>query len=230
MWDSIPGLQDHALSLRQTLNHWTTQVSLHVLSRRTAECSSASGVLFLVHLFVWFSHPPKCVHLIRTATGHGELAMGPSCGIIAHRCSGPFLVQEEGCAVVGSMIFGNRSGFRIKVTIWRSSVQITQLLYFEFFSSKMRIMRALPWDHHKGENKTAYVKVLVHSKYSANRNFYHWVFIVAARGILCFPPDSSGVLHGSGWFCLKNRGNGVGGTWAKLLVTLITSSLTLTST
>ena len=27
MWDSIPGLQDHALSQRQTLNHGATQVS-----------------------------------------------------------------------------------------------------------------------------------------------------------------------------------------------------------
>ena len=27
MWDSIPGLQDHDLSQRQTLNHWATQVS-----------------------------------------------------------------------------------------------------------------------------------------------------------------------------------------------------------
>ena len=28
MWDSIPGLQDHALSRRQMLNHWATQASL----------------------------------------------------------------------------------------------------------------------------------------------------------------------------------------------------------
>ena len=27
MWDSIPGLQNHALSQRQTLNRWATQVS-----------------------------------------------------------------------------------------------------------------------------------------------------------------------------------------------------------
>ena len=27
MWDSIPGPQDHALSQRQTLNRWVTQVS-----------------------------------------------------------------------------------------------------------------------------------------------------------------------------------------------------------
>ena len=28
MWDLIPELQDHALSQRQTLNHWATQASL----------------------------------------------------------------------------------------------------------------------------------------------------------------------------------------------------------
>ena len=27
MWDLIPGFQDHALSLRQMLNHWATQAS-----------------------------------------------------------------------------------------------------------------------------------------------------------------------------------------------------------
>ena len=27
MWDSIPGLQDHALGRRQTLNHWAIQAS-----------------------------------------------------------------------------------------------------------------------------------------------------------------------------------------------------------
>ena len=30
MWDSIPGLQDHALSQRQTLNHWAPQASLKI--------------------------------------------------------------------------------------------------------------------------------------------------------------------------------------------------------
>ena len=28
MWDSIPGLRDHALSQRQKLNYWATQASL----------------------------------------------------------------------------------------------------------------------------------------------------------------------------------------------------------
>ena len=32
MWDSIPGLQDHTLSPRQTLNHWATQMPLPVNS------------------------------------------------------------------------------------------------------------------------------------------------------------------------------------------------------
>ena len=31
MWDSIPGLQDHALGQRQALNRWTTQGSLFYL-------------------------------------------------------------------------------------------------------------------------------------------------------------------------------------------------------
>ena len=35
MWDSIPGLQDHALSWRQALNHWATQAS-HDFSLMTA--------------------------------------------------------------------------------------------------------------------------------------------------------------------------------------------------
>ena len=31
MWDSIPALCDHALSWRQTLNHWAIQASLFIL-------------------------------------------------------------------------------------------------------------------------------------------------------------------------------------------------------
>ena len=31
MWDLIPGPWNHALSQRQTLNHWPTQASLHIL-------------------------------------------------------------------------------------------------------------------------------------------------------------------------------------------------------
>ena len=32
MWDSILGLQDHALGRKQALNHWATQVSLYFLT------------------------------------------------------------------------------------------------------------------------------------------------------------------------------------------------------
>ena len=41
MWDSIPGLQDHILSQRQTISHWATQASLIVVSNGTL-CSALS--------------------------------------------------------------------------------------------------------------------------------------------------------------------------------------------
>ena len=37
MWDSIPGLQDHDLSQRQTLNHWATQVFLNLVLNHAQE-------------------------------------------------------------------------------------------------------------------------------------------------------------------------------------------------
>ena len=42
MWDSIPGPQDHALSWRQFLNHWTTQVPLNLITflRHVLICSN----------------------------------------------------------------------------------------------------------------------------------------------------------------------------------------------
>ena len=41
MWDSIPGLQDHALSQRQMLNHWATKASqFYPLENQSMLCRS----------------------------------------------------------------------------------------------------------------------------------------------------------------------------------------------
>ena len=57
MWDSILGLQDHALSRRQMLNHWATQVSQRqkVL---TNHCPWGRQDYLLTILF--FSFPLQC--------------------------------------------------------------------------------------------------------------------------------------------------------------------------
>ena len=47
MWDSIPGLQDHALGGRQTLNHWATQVSRSNFHKFLAWC------LRMLSRYVW---------------------------------------------------------------------------------------------------------------------------------------------------------------------------------
>ena len=42
LWDPIPGPRDHALSQRQTLNRWATQVSLHWLILRQSQSNERS--------------------------------------------------------------------------------------------------------------------------------------------------------------------------------------------
>ena len=48
MWDSIPGPQDHALSQRQTLNHWATQASQYCIYIKNSSSSTLKIHAFYV--------------------------------------------------------------------------------------------------------------------------------------------------------------------------------------
>lgn len=92
----------------------------------------------------------------------------------------------------------NRTGFGMNQyqLVGIRSCKLLNCSTWTFPPSKMGITRALPQGCHKGEKNMAYVKVLVHCKYSANRSLYHWGFTVAAWGMFCFRKDGSGILHG----------------------------------
>ena len=53
MWDSNPGIQDHALSQRQALNHWATQASLVLIFNKIS--SYAKNLTYMPQFFELFS-------------------------------------------------------------------------------------------------------------------------------------------------------------------------------
>ena len=68
MWDSIPGLRDHALSQRQMLNHGATQVPLLSLILRAAQKNAAENKCKTNNLVDWeytwverLKHGLKCI-------------------------------------------------------------------------------------------------------------------------------------------------------------------------
>ena len=61
MWDSISGLQDHALGQRQMLNHWATQVSLIQFIINKWICEYVK----LKYPFSFIKHPGLCTWLTK---------------------------------------------------------------------------------------------------------------------------------------------------------------------
>ena len=93
MWDSILGLQDHALSWRQALNHWATQASQYLL---ILECHCQSWVIVSGWVAFTSTVGPVANFLLCSCPGHRKSRKCPASNLIGyfpsseHTMLGPF--------------------------------------------------------------------------------------------------------------------------------------------